>query len=168
MKRLLRSILILIIISILSIGLVQPADAAPNDVDLLKQSVTAWEQGWSSEDSLFSMARVDRLYERSDRFLEFDTISPSGTVTQGYQSFKDLWEPTMQASKQAKTTIDDNVKVITDGKMGLTTFTFTTKFTDRHTGKKYTEHAHASMVWEKQDGNWVIIHEHVSNPVRMS
>lgn len=168
MKRLLQLLLVLLVVGILNIGSVQSVQAAPNDVDLLKQSVTAWEQGWSPGDSLFSMTRVDNLYDHSSRFLEFDTISPAGTINQGYQSFKNLWEPTMQASKQAKTAIDDNVKVTTDGKMGLTTFTFTTEFTDRHTNKKYTEHAHASMVWEKQDGRWVIIHEHVSNPVRIS
>jgi ketosteroid isomerase-like protein len=99
--------------------------------------------------------------------LEFDTISPAGTITKSYQSFKDLWEPTMQASTKAKTAIDDNIKVTTNGNMGLTTFTFRTEFTDRKTGKKYAEHAHASMVWEKQDGHWVIIHEHVSSPVRI-
>ncbi len=168
MKKLLRSLLVLLIVSLLSLGLVQPVRAVPNDVDLLKQNVTAWEQGWSSGDSLFSMNRVDSLYEHSQRFLEFDTISPAGTITQSYQSFKDLWEPTMQASTKAKTEIDDNIKVTTNGNMGLTTFTFKTEFTDRKTGKKYAEHAHASMVWENQNGQWVIIHEHVSSPVRMS
>ncbi len=74
----------------------------------------------------------------------------------------------MQAATHATTVVDDNVEVITDGKMGLTTFTFQTGFTDRQTGEKYTEHAHASMVWEKQDGAWVIVHEHVSSPVRIS
>jgi ketosteroid isomerase-like protein len=168
MKKLLRSLLVLLVVIVLSLSLVQPAQAVPNDVDLLKQSVTAWEKGWSSGDSLFSMNRVDRLYDHSDQFLEFDTISPAGTVTQSYQSFKDLWEPTMQAATKAKTAIDDNIKVTTNGNMGLTTFTFKTEFTDRKTGKKYAEHAHASMVWEKQDGQWAIIHEHVSSPVRMS
>jgi ketosteroid isomerase-like protein len=168
MKELLRSLLVLLVVSVLSLGLVQPVQAVPNDVDLLKQSMTAWEKGWSSGDSLFSMTRVDHLYDRSDRFLEFDTISPVGTITQSYQNFKDLWEPTMQASTKAKTAIDDNIKVTTNGNMGLTTFTFRTEFTDRKTGEKYAEHAHASMVWEKQDGQWVIIHEHVSSPVRMS
>jgi ketosteroid isomerase-like protein len=168
MKKLLRSLLVLLVVGVLSLGLVQPVRAVPNDVDLLKQSVTAWEKGWSSGDSLFSMTSVDSLYDRSNRFLEFDTISPSGTVTQSYQSFKDLWEPTMQAATKAKTAIDDNIKVTTNGNMGLTTFTFRTEFTDRKTGKQYAEHAHASMVWEKQDGRWVIIHEHVSSPVRMS
>jgi ketosteroid isomerase-like protein len=168
MKKLLRSLLVLLVVGFLSIGLIQPVQATPNDVDLLKQSVTAWEKGWSSGNSLFSMTRVNSLYDHSDRFLEFDTISPAGTITQSYQSFKDLWEPTMQASTQAKTVIDNNVKVTTDGKMGLTTFTFKTEFTDRKTGEKYAEHAHASMIWEKQDGRWVIIHEHVSSPVRMS
>jgi ketosteroid isomerase-like protein len=168
MKKLLRSLWVLLVVGVLILGLVQPVQAMPNDVDLLKQSVTAWEKGWSSGDSLFSMNRVDSLYDHSDRFLEFDTISPAGTITQGYQSFKDLWEPTMQASTKAKTAIDDNIKVTTNGNMGLTTFTFKTEFTDRKTGKKYAEHAHASMVWEKQAGRWVIIHEHVSSPVRMS
>jgi ketosteroid isomerase-like protein len=168
MKKLLRSLLVLLVVSVLSLGLVQPVRAVPNDVDLLKQGVTAWEKGWSSGDSLFAMTRVDSLYDRSDRFLEFDTISPAGTITQGYQNFTDLWEPTMQASTKAKTAIDNNIKVTTNGNMGLTTFTFKTEFTDRKTGKKYAEHAHASMVWEKQAGRWVIIHEHVSSPVRMS
>jgi ketosteroid isomerase-like protein len=166
MKKLLPSLLVLLVVSVLIP--IQPVQAVPNDVDLLKQRVTAWEKGWSSGDSLFSMTRVDSLYDRSDRFLEFDTISPAGTIIKGYQSFKALWEPTMQASTKAKTAIDDNIKVTTNGNMGLTTFTFRTKFTDRKTGKKYAEHAHASMVWEKQDGQWVIIHEHISSPVRMS
>jgi ketosteroid isomerase-like protein len=168
MKKILRSLLVLLVVSVLNLGLVLPVRAVPNDVDLLKQNVTAWAQGWSSGDSLFSMNRVDSLYDHSQRFLEFDTISPAETVTQGYQSFKDLWEPTMQAATKAKTAIDDNIKVTANGKMGLTTFTFKTEFTDRKTGEKYTEHAHASMVWEKQNGRWVIIHEHVSSPVRMS
>jgi ketosteroid isomerase-like protein len=168
MKRLLRAFLVLFVVGVLSLGMIQPVHAAPSEVDLLKQGVAAWEKGWSAGGSLFSMNRVDSLYDRSDRFLEFDTISPAGTITQSYQSFKDLWEPAMQASTHATTVVDNNVKVITDGKMGLTTFTFQTEFTDRKTGKKYAEHAHASMVWEKQDGRWVIIHEHVSSPVRIS
>jgi ketosteroid isomerase-like protein len=168
MKKLLRSFLVLLVASVLGLVLVQPIQAVPNDVDSLKQNVIAWEKGWSSGDSLFSMTRVDSLYDRSDRFLEFDTISPAETVVKGYQNFKALWEPAMQASTEAKTTIDDNVEVTANGNMGLTAFTFRTEFTDRKTGEKYAEHAHASMVWEKQDGQWVIIHEHISNPVRMS
>ena len=73
----------------------------------------------------------------------------------------------MQASTHTKTVVDDNVQVITDGKLGLTTFTFQTEFTDRQTGKKYAELAHASMVWEKQGSRWAIVHEHVSNPVHL-
>jgi ketosteroid isomerase-like protein len=157
MKKMLRSLLVFLVVGMLSLGLVLPVQAAPNDAELLRQGVTAWETGWSSGDGRF----------HSDRFLEFDTISPAGTITQGYQGFQDRWEPIMQASTQAKTVIDDNVKVITDGQMGLTTFTFQTEFIDRQTGEKYAEHAHASMVWEKQAERWVIIHEHVSSPVRM-
>jgi ketosteroid isomerase-like protein len=168
MKKLLRTFLVLFVVGVLSLRLIQPAHAAPSDADLLKQGVAAWEKGWSSGDSLFSMDRVDSLYDHGDRFLEFDTISPAGTITQSYQNFKDLWEPTMQASTHARTKVDDNVAVTTDGKMGLTTFTFQTGFTDRKTGEKYTEHAHASMIWEKQNDHWVIIHEHVSSPVRTS
>jgi ketosteroid isomerase-like protein len=155
------------VVGMLSLGLVLPVQAAPNDAELLRQGVTAWEAGWSSGDGQFAMARVDDLYDHSDRFLEFDTISPIGTITQSYQGFQDRWEPIMQASTHAKTRVDDNLQVTTDGQMGLTTFTFQTEFTDRQTGEQYAEHAHASMVWEKQMGHWVIIHEHVSSPVRM-
>jgi hypothetical protein len=115
MKKLLRSLLVLLVVSVLSLVLVQPVQAVPNDVDLLKQSVTAWEKGWSSGDSLFSMTRVDSLYDHSQRFLEFDTLSPAGTINQGYQGFKNLWEPTMQASTKAKTTISKSQLAATWG-----------------------------------------------------
>jgi ketosteroid isomerase-like protein len=176
MNRLLHAFLVFVTIGLIGMGLAQPAYASPpqipstsgSDVDLLRQSVTDWESGWSAGDQPFSMERVDDLYDHSNRFLEFDTISPAGTVTQGYQNFKALWEPTMQASTHLSTKVDDNVAVITDGTLGLTTFTFQTAFTDRKTGEKYAEQGHASMVWEKQGGRWVIVHEHVSNPVRLS
>jgi hypothetical protein len=81
MKKILRSLLVLLVVGVLGLGLVQPVQAVPNDVDLLKQGVTAWEKGWSSGDNLFSMTRVDSLYDHSDQFLEFDTLSPAGTIT---------------------------------------------------------------------------------------
>jgi ketosteroid isomerase-like protein len=167
-QQLIHKFTIVTLVGILSCGSIQSAQATPNDSALLKQGIIQWSQGWSAGDDLFTMNRVDDLYDRSDRFLEFDTLSPASTVTQSYQSFQDLWEPTMQASTNAKTQLDDNIRVTTDGKMGLTTVTFQTEYTDRKSGKKYAEHAHASMIWEKQDGRWVIIHEHVSSPVRTS
>ena len=168
MKNCWRSIFVLIVAGIVSLGIIQPVGATPSDIDALKQGVIAWETGWSAGDTLFTMDRVDNLYDQNERFVEFDTLSPAKTITQGYRSFKRLWETTMQASTQIKTVVDDNVQVITDGKLGLTTFTFQTEFTDRQTGKKYAEHGHASMVWEKQGSRWAIVHEHVSNPVRTS
>ena len=168
MKILLRFFTLALLIGILSFSLTQPVQAAPNDTELLKQGVAAWAKQWSSGDNMFTMDRVDDLYEHSDRFIEFNTISPAGTITQGYQNFQALWEPTMQESTHAFTTLDDDIRVITDGKLGLTTFTFETEFSDRQSGETFAEHAHASMVWSKQDDGWKIVHEHVSAPVRTS
>jgi ketosteroid isomerase-like protein len=168
LQQLIHTFAIVLLVGVLSFGSMQSAQATPTDSELLKQGVIQWSQGWSAGDAIFTMNRVDNLYDHSDRFLEFDTLSPASTVTQSYQGFQDLWEPTMQASTKAKTQLDNNVQVTTDGKMGLTTFTFQTEYTDRKSSKKYAEHAHASMIWEKQDGRWVIIHEHVSSPVRAS
>ena len=79
------------------------------------------------------------------RFLEFNTISPAGTVIQGYQNYQALWEPTMQESTHAYTTLDDDVQIRTDGKLGLTTFTFETEFSDRQSGERFADRGHASM-----------------------
>ena len=89
MKR--KFILILILLTIVvNFGMIQPARAASTDVESLRQSVVAWAEGWSSGDDLFEMSRVDRLYDHSDRFLEFDTISPVSTITKGYDNFQAL------------------------------------------------------------------------------
>ena len=69
MKTLLRSLLLVLLVSILSVGVAQPVQAASNDTELLKQGVTTWAKQWSSGDDLFTMDRVDDLYEHSDHFL---------------------------------------------------------------------------------------------------
>ena len=167
MKKLLRLFVLAFLIGIFSLGIINPVKAAPSDTELLKEGVAAWAKGWSSGDNRFTMNRVADLYEHSDRFLEFNTISPADTVTKGYQNFQALWEPTMQESTHAYTTLDDDIQVITDGKIGLTSFTFETEFTDRESGERFAEHGHASIVWAKQNDGWKIVHEHVSNPVRV-
>jgi ketosteroid isomerase-like protein len=169
MIKLLRSLLALVVAIIVSFGHSHPAQAAtanPSDVAALKQSVAAWEKAWSSGNELFSMDRVDDLYTHDDRFLEFDNLAETRTISPSYESFKSLWEPIMQESTDIQVIADDNVKVITDGKLGLTTFTLKTQFVDRKTKKAAVDHTHASLVWEKQGNRWVILHEHVSGPVK--
>ena len=66
MKNCWRSIFVLIVAGIVSLGIIQPVGATPSDIDALKQGVIAWETGWSAGDILFTMDRVDNLYDQND------------------------------------------------------------------------------------------------------
>ena len=65
MKNFLRSIFVLMVAGIISLGLIQPVSATPSDIDALKQGVIAWETGWSAGDILFTMDRVDNTFSKS-------------------------------------------------------------------------------------------------------
>jgi ketosteroid isomerase-like protein len=92
------------------------------------------------------MKRVEDLYDHSDLFLEFDTLSPDeSTIAHGYKKFQAVWEPAMANSTHAITRLNDDMQVSTDGKLGLTTFTFHTEAKDRNTNEEFS--ADAQLLW---------------------
>ena len=66
--------------------------------------------------------------------------------------------------KSAKCTVNDDAAVHTHGDLAWGTATVNYEMTAR-TGKIEMGAFRWTVVWEKQDGKWLIVHEHVSEPL---
>jgi len=84
----------------------------------------------------------------------------------------DSWDAYQQGSKQAVAelkaamfTVNDDAKIYAAGP--YTWGTATVKYDMTHqSGKRDMGNLRWTVVWQKQDNNWLIVHEHVSLPMQ--
>jgi ketosteroid isomerase-like protein len=136
-----------------------------SDKAALRRAFDDWVAGWSIGTKPFSFERLKHVYAQDDTLLAFDAVSPTTTIISGWDNYTALWQPFMEQYTYWTWTPRNDLRTQINGDMALTTMTVDIKGTHKN-GSKVNSRVHASLVWEKQNGEWVIIHEHISSPVR--
>lgn len=84
----------------------------------------------------------------------------------------DSWEAYQQGSKEGLTdfkaatfTVNDDAKIYSAGAYAWGTATVKYDMTHQ-SGKREMGNMRWTVVWQKQDSNWLIVHEHVSIPMQ--
>ena len=133
----------------------------------ITERVNDWLAAFSSGDKPFDFSVLDNLYWQDDQFLAFDTLSPQTTRIQGWQSYQEIWKPFMAALAQWQVKSVGDIQIFTGDNITVSALIFeSTAATIANEAVKIT--AHATLVWEKREGQWRIIHEHISNPVNIA
>ncbi|WP_138505772.1 YybH family protein [Nostoc sp. PA-18-2419] len=131
----------------------------------IKQRVNDWLAAFSAGDKPFDFSVLDNLYWQDQQFLAFDTLSPQTTQIQGWQSYEEIWKPFMTAIAQWQVKSVGDIQIFTGDNITVSALIFeSTAATIANEAVKIT--AHATLVWQKREGQWRIIHEHISNPVK--
>jgi ketosteroid isomerase-like protein len=134
---------------------------------LILARVKQWEAAWNLEHESFSMSRFGNLYVQDESLLAFDLTSPhTPSIIRGYQQYAAVWEPFMQAFSSWNIKVNDDLNVHTSDRIAFATFTWKIWGTAKADQQQITGDLHATLVFEKLDGAWKIVHEHISTPVR--
>ncbi|MEH2279189.1 MAG: nuclear transport factor 2 family protein [Nostoc sp.] len=133
----------------------------------IKERVNDWLAAFSAGNKPFDFSVLDNLYWQDEQFLAFDTLSPQTTRIQGWQSYEEIWKPFMAALAQWQVKSAGDIQIFTGDNITVSALIFeSTATTIANEAVKIT--AHATLVWEKRQGQWRIIHEHISNPVNIT
>ncbi|MEH2467582.1 YybH family protein [Nostoc sp.] len=133
----------------------------------IKERVNDWLAAFSVGNKPFDFSVLDNLYWQDEQFLAFDTLSPQTTRIQGWQSYEEIWKPFMAALAQWQVKSVGDIQIFTSDNITVSALIFeSTAATISNEAVKIT--AHATLVWEKREGQWRIIHEHISNPVNIA
>lgn len=139
------------------------------DVDekIIRDRVKQWEAAWNVGSEKFSMERFGNLYVQDESLLAYDLTSPqTPSIIRGYDQFVQVWEPFMQAFSPWHVQVNDDVVIRVSNEIAVATFTWKVWGTVKADGQQIAADLHATLVFEKRDGKWQIVHEHISTPVR--
>ncbi|MDZ8137896.1 MAG: nuclear transport factor 2 family protein [Nostoc sp. DedQUE04] len=137
------------------------------DAVKIKERVNDWLAAFSPGNKSFDFSLLDNLYWQDEQFLAFDTLSPQTTRIQGWQSYEEIWKPFMTAITQWQVKSVGDIQIFPGDNITVSALIFySTATTIKNEAVGIT--AHATLVWEKREGQWRIIHEHISNPVNIA
>jgi ketosteroid isomerase-like protein len=138
-----------------------------NTEQVIFDAVKQWESAWNLCHDSFSMNRFGELYVRDERLLAYDLTSPeTPSIIRGYQQYAAVWEPFMQSFSPWNIKINDDLSIRTSDHIAVATFTWKIWGTAKADNQEITGNLHATLVFERIDEKWQIVHEHISTPVR--
>ena len=129
-----------------------PAGPAPDKAYMQK----IWD-GWSTLDT----ANVAQYYA-SGRHTFFD-IAPLKYASWG--EYQNGVKPELSGYKSAKFAVNDDLDIHPHGDLLWATATIKEEMTSK-AGKIEMGNFRWTVVFENQDGKWLIVHEHVSEPIQ--
>ncbi len=122
---------------------------------------------WSPGVNEFSIDDIADYYVQSEDMFAFDTLMPTTSVMDGWQSFADNWTGALGSLDNFRCHMAELINVHVKGDIAWSALILNVSAESRDTGEKIDGSQQVSLVWIKEtDGVWRIIHEHLSGPVR--
>ncbi|QFS52518.1 YybH family protein [Nostoc sphaeroides] len=123
-----------------------------------------WRNLWSTGDKKFTFQGYEKVFLDNEDFMATDSLSPSATLVKGWKAYSELWEPyTNQHLHPWTITRLEVNKISVAGDMAWSSVNlYGEGILD---GENYLGSEHCTHVWRKIDGQWRIVHEHVSGPI---
>jgi ketosteroid isomerase-like protein len=129
-----------------------PAGPAPDKA--LMQKI--WD-GWSTLDP----ANVEKYYAKGPH--TFFDIAPLKYGS--WEEYEKTSKTVLAGYKSAKFTVNDDADVHPHGDLVWATATIKEQMTAK-SGKVEMGNFRWTVIWENEDGKWLIVHEHVSAPLQ--
>lgn len=135
----------------------------------VREFIDAWGKAWSPKENAagFTRASIAPFYLQSDELLAFDfTDAQSQTVFQGVQIHHDTWEAFVRDYNYwTFTPVTESIRVYPQSNKAATATLYVDNYGKKTDATEFEARAHTTLVLEKQDSNWVIVHENIWGPV---
>jgi ketosteroid isomerase-like protein len=129
----------------------------------IQQQLERWRELFSPGDRIFSLKGYENLYVNSDELLVYDSYAPTGFDRQirGWDSYKVLWEKFIPIDFPNWKIISlDVTSIEVAGDLAWSALSFIGR--GEKNGVPYSGGQHGTHIWKKSDGQWQIVHEHLT------
>lgn len=135
----------------------------------IKEFITEWGNAWSTEEkaSEFTRESFAPFYLQSDELLAFDfTDAESQTVFKGVENHHSTWEAFVKDYNYwTFTPVAESIRVYPQSEDAAAATLYVDNYGRKLDGTEFEARAHATILLERRDGDWVIIHENIWGPV---
>ena len=122
-----------------------------------------WINGWSPGAKTFDASSLQSLYAQGDgAILVYDDIGEEVAVIRSWSEYAGRWQPFMQQFAYWSIQPEGEIEITAASKdMAVSNFVWVGEARYQN-GSEITPKQYATLVWQKQNGNWVIVHEHLT------
>ncbi len=142
----------------------------PNQVEAeVREFINDWGEAWSPKENApnFTSASFALFYLQTDELLAFDfTDAESKTVFKGVKDHHDTWSAFVRGYDYwTFTPVTESIRVYPQSEDAAAATLYVDNYGRKPDGTEFKARAHATLLLEKRDGNWVIVHENIWGPV---
>ncbi|MDJ0634268.1 MAG: hypothetical protein QNJ34_13855 [Xenococcaceae cyanobacterium MO_188.B29] len=153
-----------------SIQISQKSSTNQNQVETeVREFISAWGEAWSPKEKTaeFTRTSIEPFYLQSEELLGFDfTDAKSRTVFKGVQIHHNTWEAFVRSYDYwTFTPVTASIRVYPQSDNAAAATLYVDNYGRKPDGTEFNARAHATLLLEKQDGSWVIVHENIWGPV---
>jgi ketosteroid isomerase-like protein len=130
-----------------------------------KSLTNRYYAAWSKIDENWSIETPAQMYAKDTACIFFDVLPPLEGY-QGWEAFRENMEQSVYKNMVSLLTGNDDVQVTHHGDIAWTTQTFH-GISKSQDGKVEEFDGRSTLIWVKQDDEWLIVHEHASIPFNL-
>ncbi len=132
----------------------------------LNAAKAAFFEGWTRKNgTTFTTDKLAKVFDNSDEFLSFDGMSQDKTVISGWKAYSAIWGPGMNGFTNANLSEVKTVRVWIEDDLAITA-SIARIYGEMPNNTKMDVQGHLTLGWKRQDGQWRIVHEHMSLGVK--
>lgn len=133
-----------------------------NDEITLQQLTRDWIAGWrTTPENPFAIEQLEQLYLKDDTFFSFDFGRPASGV-EGWEMAKQYYPKFMNLLANWELKGGEDLRVSIRGDIAWTTVSLQGFGVTKDGNKIDMPEARVTLIFEKRDGQWLIVHEHGS------
>jgi ketosteroid isomerase-like protein len=130
-------------------------------IELLDR-VEEYRRLYDFKDGRFDRNAVEHLYRKDEDFTAYDIAPPVGGYI-GWDSYRVAWYEVMNKYREVHFTFNDDLRVFRRGDVGWSSVSC--RWYGRSVaGAEFHKDIRITLVWVRENGTWVVAHEHASAP----
>ena len=135
----------------------------------VREFINDWGQAWSPKEKApqFTSESFAPFYLQSKELLAFDfTDADSKTVFKGVKNHHDTWSAFVRDYEYwTFTPVTESIRVYPQSENATAATLYVDNYGKKSDGTEFEARAHATLLLEKRNNNWVIVHENIWGPV---
>lgn len=139
----------------------EPENRASTEAEI-RELTQQWIAGWSPGEAPFDVDKLRPLYARGENaILVYDDIGEDVAVIRSWEEYARLWQPFMEQFAYWSIRAAGDIEITVGSDFAMSNFVWIGEARYRD-GREATPKQYATLVWQRQDDSWVIVHEHLT------
>ncbi|MEM1310817.1 MAG: nuclear transport factor 2 family protein [Cyanobacteria bacterium P01_H01_bin.153] len=136
--------------------------AQTSDEAEIRALTAQWFAAWSPGRGAVDWDAMGALFvQQSDELLVFDDAGGSVVVLTSWDEYRATWEPFMAQFSAWQIAPEGEIQIRVDGDLATAVFTLTGGGVDQ-VGNTVNFRQRATHIWQRINGRWLIVHEHLT------